>query len=322
MDIKNYLRKARLSPEEGDRIEYMSMRDKMVSNAMVNSQKEIPGVACTYNADVTRLFEEFEKLRQKCDYRLTFNTLMLKILVEGLKVAPRLNAHFQYNHRATAGKLIIKKHIDVSIAVCIEENRTIQIKLLHLEDKDLKETALIAEDTQSRLAKTDLDDVLFEVSRQRVIGEMSRGRIISPLCQFFSASFGKGKVVKLSESLKSDFLKIIGKKPFTAPDGLKTNELNEGTVCFTNWGTLYNNLDVNITYVPPVYPQVFLFGTGRVKDTEYVYKDEKGDLQLGTKKILPISLVFDHKIGGAADLVPFIEKMDEIFENPEIIHSW
>lgn len=322
MKIKKYLKEARLAPDSGDRIEYMTLRDKMMSNALVSSQRNTPGVACSYEADITRLLAVFEDLKKSCGYRLTLNALMTKILVEGLKEVPRLNAHFLYNHLSTSGRLIIKKHIDVSMAVCLDENKTFQIKIMHLEDKTLQETALLIEDAKRRLENTDLNDLMYEVSRQRLIGELTHGRILTPFCQAVNACFGKGKVIHLSQSLKSDFLKLTGKKPFYAPDGLRPEELNEGSVCFTNWGTLYDNLNTNITYVPPVYPQVFLFGVSRTREKEYVFKDENGNLQLGTKKILPLTLVFDHKIGGAADIMPFIRKLDEIFENPEIILTW
>ena len=59
------------------------------------------------------------------------------------------------------------------------------------------------------------------------------------------------------------------------------------------------------------------------KAKEKAQKDfDTSQLTLGTKKLLPIMLVFDHKIGGAADLMPFIKKLDEIFAAPEILHNW
>ncbi len=320
MSFKEYIKKASLAPEEGDKIEYMSIRDRLISNVLVNSQREIPGTACNYEADVTRLWEEYKSLKAECDYPLTFNSVMLKILVEGLKAAPRLNAHFEYNHRKTSGRLIIKKHIDVAMAVCLENGETFQIKLKHLEDKSLKEIALQAENVKDRLGKTNLKKVMFNVAGQRMLGLASKGKIIDTFSQFISAYFGKAKIAKFSKLInpKSYKKKSSGKKY----EGLKVDDFTEGTVCFTNWGPLYENLNVNITYIPPLYPQVFLFGTGKVNDKEYVYKDENGQLALGTKKVLPIMLVFDHKIGGAADLMPFIRRLDEIFENPEMLHNW
>lgn len=319
MSFKEYINKARLAPEDGDIIEYMTIRDRLTSNVLVNSQREIPGTACNYEADVTKLWEEFLKLRSSCGYPLTFNTLMLKILVEGLKAAPRLNAHFEYNHRSTSGRLIIKKHIDVALAVCLPSGETFQVKIRNLEECNLKDTAFRAEEVKRKLENTNLKRVMFKVGGQRMLGLASKGKIISTLSQFRSAYFGKGKIAKFSKLFKKKYKTInTSGKPY---DGLKIDDFTEGTVCYTNWGTLYDDLGMNITYIPPLYPQVFLFATGRVTDKEYVYKDENGALALGTKKILPVCLIFDHKIGGANDIIPFKKKLDEIMKNPEIIHT-
>ena len=320
MSFKDYIKKASLAPEDGDIVEYMTIRDRLTSNVLVNSQREIAGTSCCYELDVTGLYEEFLKLKDESDYKLTFNTLMIKILVEGLKAAPRLNAHIEYNHRSTSGRIIIKKHIDVSMAVLLQNGETFLVKLAQLEDKSLKETALQIEDTKRRLLNTNLRRVMFKVGGQRMVGLASKGKIISTLSQFCSAYFGKGKIAKLSKLFKKKYRSVnTSDKPY---DGLRVDDFTEGTVCYTNWGTLYDKLDVNITYIPPMYPQVFLFATGRVADREYVVKDENGRLDLKTKKVLPVTLIFDHKIGGANDIIPFIKKLDEITASPEIIHNW
>ncbi len=320
MSFSDYIKKASLAPEEGDIIEYMTIRDRLTSNVLVNSQREIPGTACNYEPDITGLYEQFLILRKNCGYNITFNTLMLKVLVEGLKAAPRLNAHFEYNHRATSGRLIIKKHIDVALAVCLDSGETFQVKVKHLEDKNLEETSFAAEEVKRKLNNTNLKRVMFNVGGQRMLGYAAKGKIGTTLAQFRSAYFGKAKIAKFGKLFKKKYRTLkTSEKPY---DGLRVDDFTEGTVCFTNWGTLYDGLDVNITYIPPLYPQVFLFGTGRIKDSEYVTKNADGALELKTKKVLPICLVFDHKIGGAADIMPFIKKLDEIFQNPEIIHTW
>ena len=319
MGFKEYIKKASLAPEDGDTIEYLSIRGRLTSNVLVNSQRDIPGTACSREADVTKLWEAFQKLKKECDYPLTFNSLMIKVLVEGLKAAPRLNAHFEYNHRATSGRLIIKKHIDVAMAVCLDSGETFQIKLHHLEDKTLREIALQSEDVKLRLGETRLKSVMFNVARQRMMGLAAKGHIISTFSQFRSAYFGKAKIAKFSNLFKKKSYKNSGNK---TRNGLKVDDFTEGTVCFTNWGTLYDKLDVDITYIPPLYPQVFLFGTGRVKDKCCVFENPDGSFRMGKKKVLPITMIFDHKIGGAADLMPFIRRLDEILENPEIIFEW
>lgn len=320
MSFKDYLNKAALAPEEGDTVEYMTIRDRLTSNVLVNSQREVAGTSCNYELDVTGLYEEFLRLKSECDYRLTFNTLMIKILVEGLKAAPRLNAHIEYNHRSTSGRIIIKKHIDVSMAVLLPNEETFLVKLLHLEDKSLKETALQIEETKRKLGNTNLKRVMFKVGGQRMLGLAYKGKLLSTFAQFRSAYFGKGKIAKLSKLFKKKYRTVnTSRGPY---DGLRVDDFTEGTVCYTNWGTLYDKLDVNITFIPPMYPQAFLFATGRVKDVEYVVKDENGQLDLRTKKVLPVTLIFDHKIGGAHDIIPFIKKLDEITESPATIRTW
>ena len=48
----------------------------------------------------------------------------------------------------------------------------------------------------------------------------------------------------------------------------------------------------------------------------------KGKVDIETKKMLPINLVFDHRIGAFNDTMPFVRKLEEIFANPEVIREW
>ena len=77
----------------------------------------------------------------------------------------------------------------------------------------------------------------------------------------------------------------------------------------------------------PMTPKIiaivfFLMAIGNVRDKDYVFRNEKGEVDMGTKKVLPITLMFDHRLGGFADLAPFIKRINEIFANPEIIREW
>lgn len=319
MDFKKYMKEATLAPEDGDITEYLNIRGRLLSNVLVNAQRDIPSVACTYDADVTKLLKVYNELKENSSFRLTFNTLMLKILTECLKKAPRLNAHAEYNHRKTSGRLIIKKHIDVAVAVRLQNGETFQVKVKHLEEKSLKETAEAVEEIKEKLKETNMKRVLFNLAGKRMAGYAAKGKIITTLSQFTSAYFGKAKIAKLSKLFKKKYYTSSQPKK---KNSLKLDDFSEGTVCFTNWGTLYDGLDVNITYIPPLYPQVFLFGIGRTKKEKDVFKNEEGVVDIEYKDVLPVTMVFDHKIGGASDLVPFIRALDKILENPEIIKEW
>ena len=58
------------------------------------------------------------------------------------------------------------------------------------------------------------------------------------------------------------------------------------------------------------------------KDSYYAYEINAQIVDLATKKVLPITLLFDHRIGGFGDVMPFIKRLDEVFAEPEMIREW
>ena len=155
--------------------------------------------------------------------------------------------------------------------------------------------------------------MLFDIILQRIIGFILKGKFASTAAQIATGYVGKYKVAKLSglfEHASRD------------KSALQMNELNEGTVCMTNLGTLYKGLNGNVTYAPLLFPQVFIMALGAVQDRDYAFRNEKGEVDIGTKKILPINIMFDHRIGGFNDVIPFIKRLDEIFAAPEVMWEW
>ena len=66
-------------------------------------------------------------------------------------------------------------------------------------------------------------------------------------------------------------------------------------------------------------PQVCVIGFGAILEKPGVYIDENGDKSIGIRKILPICLAFDHRALDFGEVIPFIKKLDSIFEHPSII---
>lgn len=313
MDIKNFLNGALGRPEKGDTVKHFGLRARVSGYILTKAQQNIPTCGYNYEADITKFWEEFQELKSTCGYHISFNILMIKVLTEGLKVAPKLNAHIKYNSTSSCGTLIMKKHIDVAMPVVLENGETFPLKVRETENKSLKELSEQVDNLMERLKKTDIDKVMFEVIAQRTVGLMLSGAVIPTIAQTVTGYVGKHKVA----SPKDHFYR-------NKRDGsiLLMEELNEGSVCLTNWGPLYDGLNGNVTYTPLLYPQTFLMAMGGVRDTDYAFKNEQGAVDIGTKKLLPITLMFDHRIGGFNDVMPFIKKLDEIFANPEIIKEW
>lgn len=313
MDIKKFLNGALGRPEKGDTVKYFNLKSRVSGYILTKAQQNIPTVGYNYEADVTKFWEEFRNLKESCDYPLSFNTLMMRVLVEGLKAAPKLNAHLKFNTTSSCGTLVMKKHIDVAMPVVLENGETFPVKVKETENKSLKELSEQINELLERLKKTNVDKVMFDVITQRTVGLMLSGAVVPTVAQTVTGYVGKHKVAKLKGLFHP------------APrDGsmLFMDELNEGSVCLTNWGVLYDGLNGNVTYTPLLYPQTFLMAMGAVKESDYAFRNEKGEVDIGTKKLLPITLMFDHRIGAFNDVMPFIKKLDEIFANPEIIREW
>ena len=71
MKLTEYMKAARLSPDKDDKTVYMTMSDKMLSNAFVNGKRNSPSVCSTYDVDATKFMEAFNKLKSECGYKLT-----------------------------------------------------------------------------------------------------------------------------------------------------------------------------------------------------------------------------------------------------------
>jgi len=62
-------------------------------------------------------------------------------------------------------------------------------------------------------------------------------------------------------------------------------------------------------------PQTAAIGIAAVRPKPVV--NENGDIV--SSKILPITIAFDHRALDMGDVVPFMQKLDEIFDTPKSI---
>jgi len=87
-------------------------------------------------------------------------------------------------------------------------------------------------------------------------------------------------------------------------------DLKGGTFTITNWGALSG------TYGTPIvnYPEAAILGIGRIREMPWVK-----DGSIVIRKILPLSLTWDHRILDGAQAANFMSELVRYLENPEII---
>ena len=91
---------------------------------------------------------------------------------------------------------------------------------------------------------------------------------------------------------------------------IKLEELRGSSFTFSNWGHFGG------TFATPVinYPDAAILGTGRISDKPWVKEG-----QITIRKILPLSLTFDHRITDGADASTFLSKVVHYLEDPGLL---
>jgi pyruvate dehydrogenase E2 component (dihydrolipoamide acetyltransferase) len=88
---------------------------------------------------------------------------------------------------------------------------------------------------------------------------------------------------------------------------IKLEELKGSGFTITNYGT-YGS-----TFATPIinYPDVAILGTGKITDKPWV----KGG-KIAIRKVLPLSLTFDHRVNDGAGAAKFLTKLVGFLEDP------
>ena len=111
MGFKDFINASLNKPLPEDITEFFNLKSRVSGYILTKAQQNSPTCGYNYEADITKFWDAFQELKNTCGYELSFNTLMMKVLVEGLKAAPKLNSHIDFNTTSSCGTLIMKKHI-------------------------------------------------------------------------------------------------------------------------------------------------------------------------------------------------------------------
>jgi pyruvate dehydrogenase E2 component (dihydrolipoamide acetyltransferase) len=91
---------------------------------------------------------------------------------------------------------------------------------------------------------------------------------------------------------------------------IKLEEMKGSSFTISNWGHFGG------TFATPIinYPDAAIFGTGRISEKPWVREG-----QIVIRKILPLSLTFDHRVTDGADAATFISKVIHYIEDPGLL---
>ena len=300
------------------RTNHFGIQRKIVANMTSESWYNVPHAGPVAEFDVTDLLDTFNKLRAsgQLQHKLSINTLMLNIIAEGLKAAPSLNAHITYDQRFVKGKVEQFDEIHFSIPMALPNGEMMTINFHNFENKSLDEMSAYIDDVRRRLENTDLTEAMFEVSMDNTLTALKHLKLGTVLGRLAGAKLGKNKIKTLSGKAKRDYQAI----PET--DRITKRDIEQGTITVSNLGAVDRDRVGHCSILEIIPPQVAVIALYAVTERPWVVTNENGEKEIAIRKILPVTVMFDHRACEYSDTLPLLDKIQEVCSNPEQIMNW
>ena len=291
-----------------DMVKYFNLNRKVIAYKTTESWTSVPHVSFIYEADVTKALQVLKTVNEQSGIHITLNTLMLKIFTEAIKAAPQINAHIKYNPGCISGKIEYKKQVNISVPLLLANQEMVTINLLGFENKSLTQMQEYIDRTKEKIENCNIEIPLYRVCIENLKSDFKNGHFLKVLGAIVGTIIGKSKTSKP----KKDEIRKYNKIP--AENKILPRDLVPGTITISNLGSLYKNLKGYMTLLEIIPPQVCAIGIGAVQEKAgiLIKKDKK---EIGIKSILPVCIVFDHRALNFNEVIPFIKKLDEIFEH-------
>lgn len=292
---------------------------KIVSNMTTESWREIPHATVIYEADVTDLLPVVKVLNADCksqEEKITLNTVMMKIICEGLKAAPAMNTHLLFNRHLVRGCLKYFDHIDVSMPMLLPDGQMMTVNMHDMGSKTLTEMTAAIVDSERRARNTNMNEVMYEVSLDNTLQCLREGKVIKTVMRLIGSKTGAHKVTTLTGAEKKKYYSIPATQRLTKKD------IEQGTTTISNLGSIYREHKGVCALLEIIPPQTTAFAVDAIQKRPCVCTDEQGKDTVAVRQILPITIAIDHRALDYGDIVPFMRRLDEILGNPDVLKDW
>ena len=171
-----------LKVELGEALEPLSKMRKLIAENMEKSWRSIPHVTTFMDVNVTKLVayreKNKEKFLQENAVKLTYTHLIMKAVIEAIKVYPTLNSWFNNE------ELLEKKNINLGFAAALPDGNLIVPNIKNAQNLSVVEIAQHVSEIGTRakngkLKPDDIQDTTFTVSNTGMFGSESGTPIIS-----------------------------------------------------------------------------------------------------------------------------------------------
>lgn len=284
---------------KAEKTTYFNIRKKVIASVTQEGWKDIPHVSYVYEADVTKFYEEFKQLAN-----ISFNTILLRVIVEGIKSAPQMNAEIRYNTFLLSGRITIKEKININMPVLLPSGEMITVNLRDIGSKPLAAMEKQIADIMEQVRTSDMERSLLRVGLKDSLRNLRKGKVRKVIGRSL------GAILYSDNSQRSKGV-ILNRKM-----------LDQGTITVSNLGAAIKGTQGRIGLLDVIPPQVCVIGIGVLQEKPGVYQMKDKKSAIGIRKILPITIAFDHRALDFGEVAPFINHLEEIFQNPKSMRTW
>ena len=299
------------------KVEQFNINRRVIAHSTTKAWQQTPHVSFVYEPDVTDLYNYFQSKKE--EYRkqgkITFNTIMLKAISEGLIAAPILNSIVDYNQKKKIGTIKYSSDINIAIPWLLDDNKMITPVVKNVESKSLPEIAAYIQDLTKKIENTNIDAMQYSIGFKESLDEILHFKF-GVFAQIFAAKFGKHRLRKPTSKDKRAYKKI------SKDQKISDSDIFDASVLVSNLGSVLKNQKGFCTLLEIITPQVFVVGINAVQEKAVVVKDKNNNSQIAIRKILPMCLTFDHRVADFAYIIPFQNRLEEIFATPTILDNW
>jgi pyruvate dehydrogenase E2 component (dihydrolipoamide acetyltransferase) len=297
------------------------LQRRVVAYMTSSSWRSVPHVTYLYEPDLTEFYAAFKALaaehsgRDPSARRITFNTILIKAIVEGLIAAPTLNSLLEYHPETGLGRLLVCEDVNVALPWLLPDGRMITPIIAKANKMSLSALSDAVAALARRIDQTNIDELLLEAATAGTRDQL-RNRPFGVFRQILAAATSQNRTPRLRGEARQRYYNL------PADVRLTKDDLMDATVTISNIGSLYREQRGFFGLLEVIPPQALAIGVGAVQDKPGIYTDPRGVQQIGIRKVVPLCLAFDHRAFDFDAVVPFLCRMDQVFGRPDQIFSW
>jgi pyruvate dehydrogenase E2 component (dihydrolipoamide acetyltransferase) len=265
---------------------------KIAATSTLSSWKKIPHVSFIFDIDITNMYKRYLVDRASIEHstsKISFNTLIVKLIAESIEPFPKLYSSFSYNLLTHNLKYKYADTVDINIPWVLTNGEMVPFIFKDVARKGLEEFSNEIEELKNKVKSIDTDNEMIRAAifdtRKKI-----RSLKVSALTRILPL-----KIAKIMSGYRNDY---------------KNDDImiDPNGIIVSNVGSILGDIKGKFGLLEIIEPKIIAIGISSIEDKICVNENGNG---FHEKHILPLTVAFDHRAIDFGDIVPFIKTLNE-----------